>query len=115
MAVPYHKISSIQQIAHYNKSKGQHFFDPSTMRFFNSVLYPNIINRNGLICFVTSEAEPSMGIARKFTARALLQNGHVEDLGEFQQFETEADAREYIMKIDNASCDAFLRRGVENE
>jgi hypothetical protein len=53
---------------------GQHFFEASAMRFFNSTIYPRVI---GGRYFITGERFDEHHPER-FTIRFALDNGHIE-------------------------------------
>ena len=75
---------TIAQIKALNRSRGGHFFDPETLRFFNSVIYPNVrTGRNGWF-FVTGERPP--GRPTRYTVRKCLQSGKIKTVGDFQQY-----------------------------
>jgi hypothetical protein len=74
---------TIKQIEEANRAAGQHFFAPDTMRFFNSRVLSGVY---GGRYFVTSEKGPD-GV-RAYTVRECLENGHVETVGEFQEYAT---------------------------
>lgn len=70
---------------------GSHYWDPGTMRFFNSRLlnvYPN--SQGKFTCFTTSEKGPD-GI-RKYTVKKLT-GCEVDDYGGFQAHRTSAAAK----------------------
>jgi hypothetical protein len=60
-----------------------HFFDPATMRFFNSRVETDLIDGR---FFVTSEKGPN-GI-RAFTVREAKPDGSIDTVGEFQEHAT---------------------------
>ena len=67
-----------------NKSKGLHWFDKDTLRFFKSRV-SNWDCISGL--FISSERGPDM--VRKYTVRkADFETGNVSTVGEFQQYRT---------------------------
>ncbi len=79
---------SIEQIKQANRDAGHHFFDASTMRFFNSTVYPRIY---GGRYFITGERFDE-NHAEAFTIRVALDNGHVNTVGDFQCFDTHEEA-----------------------
>lgn len=71
-----------------NKKAGQHFFSPSTMRFFNSKIESSLLGAEGLQVFITSERY-DYASPKKYTIRHAMSDGRVgDDLSEFQQFDT---------------------------
>jgi len=80
--------ATIQGIIRANQTAGQHFFESSTMRFFNSTIYPRVY---GGCYFITGERYDELHPER-FTIRLALDNGHVKTVGDFQGFDTHADA-----------------------
>ena len=79
-------MTTIQEIKQRNRNAGHHFFDESTMRFFNS----RVSEKTFGDYFVTSEKGPS-GI-RAYTVRYQDENGHIQTVGEFQQYATLQEA-----------------------
>jgi hypothetical protein len=80
--------------AAYAPGEGRHFFDRSTMRFFNSRMPRTGYKGPGGIYFVTSEQfVPSSGPAhpRKFTVRQLVGPGDIKTVGDFNSM-TRAEA-----------------------
>lgn len=77
---------SIEQIKKYNTSKGFYFFQPETMRFFRSRVgvctYP-AADGSGTY-FVTSEQFDSHS-PRLYTVRKIVEDGSIDQVGEFQQ------------------------------
>ena len=79
----------------YVKSYGNHFFDPSTMRFFNSRLCGGC---DSLGFFVTSERFDA-ATPRLYTVRRLRIGGEVDTVGEFQAYATLRQARAAIRRL----------------
>lgn len=73
---------SIDIIKARNEEIGHHFFSPSTMAFFDSIVYDETFG----YYFVTSEKGPS-GV-RAFTVRHQNEDGTIDTVGEFQQWPT---------------------------
>ena len=83
-------------IKNNNKKAGRHWFDKDTMRFFDSRIESKLYSDN---TFITSEQQ-SYQHPREYTIRIALNNGvDIESVGEFQQFETLEQAREYRKTI----------------
>jgi hypothetical protein len=72
---------SIEQIKEANARTGQHWFDPSTLRFFNSRIGSTIY---GGRYFVTSEQGPSM--PRMWSVREAAPDGTISTCFEFNEF-----------------------------
>lgn len=70
----------IRQIIKMNQEAGQHFFDPASMRFFNSRISSKTCGRH----FVTSEKGPDN--VRRYTVRAIGTDGKIADIGGFQAY-----------------------------
>lgn len=72
-----------------------HFFDPDSMRFFDSRICTGA-DDNGL--FVTSErfdrTSPRLYTIRRF----IYETGAVETVGEFQQYATLAEAKRHVLR-----------------
>ena len=83
---------TLTDIKNNNKKAGRHWFDKDTMRFFDSRIESKLYSDN---TFITSEQQ-SYQYPRKYTIRIALNNGiDIESVGEFQQFDTLEQAREY--------------------
>jgi hypothetical protein len=80
--------ASIQDIRAANERAGQHWFSPSTMRFFRSRIGRTVI---GGRFFVTSEQYHD-GSPRLYTIREALEDGSVETVGGFQAWRSSRDA-----------------------
>ena len=78
-----------------------HFFDRDTMRFFDSVVYPNVRTGKEHWYFVTSERY-NQSTPRLFTVRRMGTNGTIDTVGEFQEFPTLGHALEVATEIAQA-------------
>lgn len=79
---------TIQEIKAANKAAEQHFFDEDTMRFFRSRVESGVI---GGRYFITSEqfvGSDEIAQPRRYTIRVARENGHVDTVGEFQEYGT---------------------------
>lgn len=77
-----------------NKSRGYHWFDADTVRFFRSRI-SNFDVISGL--FISSEQR--LGDCRAYTLRrADFATGQVETIGEFQQYKSLAAAKTALRK-----------------
>ena len=85
---------TIDSLVQANRAAGQHFFDASTMRFFNSRVCRKIIGNY----FVTSERFDA-STPRRYTIRRINDDGHVETVGEFQKFATSREAYRAIRAL----------------
>lgn len=82
--------TTIQQIKDANKSIGGHWFDPSTLRFFHSIIRGPVIAN----MFISSERYDTIG-ERRYTIRECI-DGRIDTVGEFQQYTSKADALKAI-------------------
>lgn len=88
-----------------NAQAGQHFFEPGSMRFFNSRVGSSAIRMGDVALFVTSER--MQGEPRRYTARMMAltgeRKGHVDKVPgtEFQQF---ASSKQAWSAIDAHCC-----------
>ena len=86
------KTLTIEQIKAANKCAGQHFFDPSSMRFFASRVGRKVYPGN---VFITSEqfvGSDGVAGARKYSVRRLLPDGRIATLSAFQEYGSCAQA-----------------------
>jgi len=105
-------------IKNNNKQNNRCFFDRPTMKFFNSKIESKLYADN---TFITSERENHQ-LPKKYTIRIALDNGkEIENIGEFQKFESLISAREYRKTeqykntIKNRLEDKALKEFVEQE
>ena len=92
---------TIQQIKDASRAAGLEWFDPDTMRFFRSrVSGPVIANM-----FVSSE-DDRLGGGRRYTIRLAKPSGHIETVGEFQQYASKRAALRAIRRIAAGTCPA---------
>lgn len=86
-------ILDVKQL-HKIRTNG-HFFDKSTLRFFNSRILSHVKQDKEHIYFITSERyndEP-----RYYTVREIdLETGEIETISKFQQFRYSSQAKQFI-------------------
>lgn len=87
--------NTISEIKEANKVKGHHYFEPDTMRFFKSKVYPEIIHGN---LFITSEKHREDD-PRLFSVRCAMPDGSIDSVSKFQAFETKAQAIRYAKRL----------------
>lgn len=75
-------MTTIDIIKARNEEAGQHFFSPSTMAFFDSIVYDETFGNH----FVTSEKGPDG--ARLYTIRFQNEDGTIDTVGDFQAWPT---------------------------
>lgn len=85
MIVHYKSISELKRL------HAGHFFDRDTIRFFDSVIYPNVRTGYDGWYFITSEKFDT-GWPRLFTIRKIDENGKIDTVGKFQGYQTFEDA-----------------------
>lgn len=85
-------FKTISEVKKANKEIGHFFFEKATMRFFNSRIESGILKGR---FFITSERF-NEDTPRLFTLREVKPDGEVETLGEFQEFTTIQEAKEYL-------------------
>lgn len=92
-------FTSVSQMKVAVKNSGSHFFDHDTMRFFNSKIESPILSGR---FFITSEymedpAEKRYTV-RYFTQGAPHEMMESEQVGEFQQYATRAEAKGALLQ-----------------
>jgi hypothetical protein len=81
---------SVDDIKRANRDHGHHFFDRDTLHFFRSRVHDVVY---GGRYFVTSEQCPFPGdYPRLYSVRRANDDGSIDSVGEFQQYETRAQA-----------------------
>lgn len=83
-------FSSMAEIRRHNRATGHYFFEEGTMRFFRS----KIVSRQPIAgrFFITSE-QFDADAPRLYTVRRANDDGSIDTIGEFQQYETYQEAR----------------------
>lgn len=83
-----------------NAAIGGHWFERSTMRFFNTRIESKLMTRgsSGRQVFITSERCDET-TPRKYTVREALTDGSIDTVGEFQQHATLQDARDAVVAL----------------
>lgn len=84
-------IDTVRELEAKNSGAGQHFFDADTLRFFDSRVSEDVYRHR---FFFTSEKGP--GGKRRASIRMIMDDGHVETVGEFQRFANPAAARKAL-------------------
>lgn len=90
---------TVTEIKQANQDAGQHFFDRDTMRFFRSRILRDVIGGRFFITseqFVYSDGVPE---PRRYSVRMVDDRGHIETVGDFQGYETAAQARAVARKM----------------
>ena len=88
-------FDSIAAIKLANRSRGRHFFEPRTMRFFRSRIGRTVY---GGSYFVTSEQFDDR-TPRRYTIRRASPDGAIDDVGGFQAYPSNAAAVRAIKKL----------------
>lgn len=96
------KFKSISDVRAANQAIGNHWFDKSSMRFFNTRIVSSLMTRGatkdhpgGRQVFITSERMDETRPLR-YTIREALPNGEVDTIGEFQAYSSIEDAKDAI-------------------
>jgi hypothetical protein len=92
------KIYTVSQLKIAVKNSGSYFFEPATMRFFNSVVCKGVKHTEGGNVFITSE-KFDWNFPRLYTVRILRENGEIDDIGKFQQYATLDQARRAVREL----------------
>ena len=93
------KFSTVADVKAANKLIGNHWFDPGTMRFFNTRIVTGLLTRgaSGRQFFVTSERGPDE--RTRYTVREACADGTIDTFGKFQAYESLDAAHEAIKAI----------------
>ncbi len=86
---------SMYEVKRHNRQNGYHFFDPSSMRFFNSRIQNDPPYKGRY--FVTSEKFDYKS-PRYYTIREIKEDGTIKTVGEFQGFASSRQAKAYMKK-----------------
>jgi len=84
---------NITEIKRANKANGGHWFEPATMRFFNSRVESRVYEGPGGVYFVTSERR-ERDMPKRYSVRVFdPSTGDIDTVGEFQAFDNLAEVR----------------------
>ena len=75
-------FQTMAQVKAANKAIGNHWFERSTMRFFNSVIESGLLRGR---FFITSERR-ELSLPKRYTVREVLADGEIKTVGQFQGF-----------------------------
>lgn len=78
-----------------SKTTGHHFFDATTMRFFNSRVVTQLYAGRWFVTSEHMDADHVIG----YTVREAKPDGDVDTVGDFQQYSTLADARDAVRAL----------------
>ncbi len=94
---PAFRFANMAEVKAANKAVGGHWFDRSTMRFFDTRIEGGL--RYGRYFITSEQFTGSSGISepRKYTVRAARENGDIDTIGEFQAHWTREDASLALM------------------
>ena len=85
-------FNSIEEIIELNEEMGLNFFNPDTMDFWDSTVFPEIYHGQ---FFITKERDYS-GDYFRFTIREAKPTGRIKTVGEFQEYATFESARDAL-------------------
>src|SRR3990167_9628009 len=92
----YFTISAIKEA---NRARGHHFFEADTLRFFRSRILRGVIGGRYFITSEQFEAYSGYRAPRKYSVRECLEDGQIRTHGEFNTYETPAQARAAARKL----------------
>ena len=108
-------MTTITELKARNAEAGQHFFDREAMQFFNSKVETPIY---GGRFFVTSERMETT-YPKRYTVRVALNDGSIEEVGEFQEWLTleaaRAEAKVYAKATAEVRFDPYPMHSDEDE
>jgi hypothetical protein len=81
-------FKTIAEVRQANKASGNHWFDRSSMRHFNTRIESKLY-KGGY--FITSESM-RLDPARRYTVRKALSDGSIQTVGEFHWYLRKSDA-----------------------
>lgn len=96
-------FNTLQQVINANRKIGNHFFDASTMKFFNSIIHGDLVKGR---YFITSEKNNREN-TRRYTIRMANNNGSIDTIYKFQHFKTLAKAKRAIKDLPAHFYDAY--------
>ncbi|HEY6019372.1 MAG TPA: hypothetical protein VIY48_05535 [Candidatus Paceibacterota bacterium] len=84
-------FDSIEDLKQANEDAGYHWFDKGAMEFFDTIVYPELIQHPEGAYFISSERFDSSS-PRLFTVRFTRFSGETNTVGPFQGFNSQVDA-----------------------
>lgn len=92
------KFQTMNDVRRANKEHGHHFFEASSLRFFDSYIGRELIHGR---YFVTSEQfhGSTHTAPRLYTVRRVEDDGSITDASTFKQFTTGAQAKRYALRL----------------
>ena len=92
-----HELTTIAAVKIANAAAGHFFFEPASMRFFNSAIGEHAWPHLGGAYFVTSEQHSDE--PRAYTVRYCQANGHIATVGDFQGHASYIAAQRVISEL----------------
>ena len=86
---------TIQQIIDLNRNIGNHFFSPSSMRFFSSRVHSEVYSG----CYFVTSEKFDWKSPRLYTVRKANPDGTIETIGDFQAFDTRSKAHTFAKNL----------------
>ena len=98
------RYTRIEEIERANDRAGYHYFEPATMRFFDSRVLSGVYDGR---FFITSERfkmyEPRYRVdPRMYTIREAFPDGQIDTVGAFQAFGSAATAKRWAQRVIDA-------------
>ena len=90
-------FNSIKDLIKANDDAGYHWFDKGSMEFFDSIIYPELVQHPEGAYFLSSERFDSRS-PRLFTVRFTRFTGETNTVGPFQGFTCQADAWRWALE-----------------
>lgn len=89
------QLHNIDHVKQYNEDMGYHFFAPFNMRHFCSRVSSKVRHVKRGILFITSEqfSGTRYTAQRFYTLRVLLEDGSINKISEFQEYDTLRQAK----------------------
>ena len=105
--MPYHWTMS--HIKSYCWNRGNHFFSPDNMRFFNSRIQTNPPYKGRV--FVTSE-RMNWNSPRLYSVRAVQPSGNIQTIGDFGGFTSRQSAHRFAEKYASENFERVVNESV---
>jgi hypothetical protein len=96
------RFNSMAEVKAANKAIDNHWFEPSTMRFFNSRIESKLYAGR---FFITSERR-ELDLPKRYSIREAMPNGDIKTVGEFQEFLTLEDAKDRAKELSRTIASA---------
>lgn len=93
------EFRTMADVRRANRELGHFWFEPVTLRFFRSRVGESLYGGRYFVSSEQFEASDGTRAPRRYTVRQVNPDGSIDTVGEFQAYETSAQARAEIRRL----------------